>query len=78
MTQNSLTERLVPLDRYQAERETIFPSMASLRWFVHCNRDELVSAGALVKPAARSMAVVERFDEAVQKIGADRARLVRR
>lgn len=65
-------ERMVPLVDYQAERPHVFPSMASLRWFMRQNRPELVNRGALISPTGRHMVVVDRFDSAVVDIGARR------
>jgi len=69
----SITERMVSLDHYQQARGHIFGSRASLNWFINQNRPRLAEIGALVKPAGRCLIVIDRFDEAVAVIGAERA-----
>lgn len=69
----SIADRMVPLAQYQEARSHIFPSGASLAWFIHRYRPRLVEMGALVKPAGHTLAVVDRLDEAAAVIGAERA-----
>jgi len=59
---------------YQAERSAVFPSVASLEWFVRQHRNELADAGAIVAPTGRRLVVVDVFDQAVLQIGARRER----
>jgi hypothetical protein len=57
-------------EEYRAERPHLFASHESFKWFLHKHRDELVSAGAVLRPASRLLIHAERFDQAVLRIGA--------
>lgn len=74
MAQTALIERLMSLDDYRAQRAHVFPSEAAMAWFVKKNRAELAQTGALIIPAGRKLAVVDKFDQAVQTIGERRAK----
>ena len=54
---------------YRSGREHIFPSDASLHWFIRKNKVRLAQAGAILKPAGRIMINQNKFDSAVLKIG---------
>lgn len=58
---------------YIAQRPEIFPGIESYNWFVRKNREELIAAGALLRPTGRWLVRPEAFDQAVLKIGARRA-----
>jgi hypothetical protein len=69
VTQNNLLV-LVNLNDYrQAGRDHIFPSEASLQWFIRKNKIALAKAGAILKPAGRLMINQSKFDNAVLNIG---------
>lgn len=59
---------------YLCERDHIFSSAESLRWFIRQNRSELLQRGAIVAPAGRKMVVADAFDRAILDIGSRRAR----
>ncbi len=63
---------LLQLDEYRAPRENLFPSRASLEWFVRQHRAELGQAGALSAPNGKLMVFPDRFDAVVLEIGARR------
>ena len=54
-----------PLKGFEAERSVIFPSSESLRWFVRMNREELVEAGALMRPSGRWLVSPDLIDGVV-------------
>ena len=58
---------------YRAEREHVYPSAESFRWFCRQNRAELANAGALVMPAGRWLVNPSAFDQSVMEIGKRRA-----
>jgi hypothetical protein len=68
------TRRPVSLQTYQRLSGEVFPTEESLKWFIRRNRVELVETGALVMPAGKKLAVVDRFDQVVQQVGERRAR----
>jgi hypothetical protein len=74
VTESSGTKRPVSLQTYQRLSSEVFPTGESLKWFIRRNRAELVQAGAIVMPAGKKLAVVDRFDQAVQAIGERRAK----
>ena len=61
------------LEDYQAIRETVFPSLASLQWFCRQHRRQLIDGGALISPTGRKLIVPSAFDAAVATIGRERA-----
>lgn len=67
-------DRAVPLEAYREQRSHVFPSANSMNWFVRQNLAELAECGAVIIPAGRKLAVVDKFDQAVQAIGERRAR----
>ena len=50
-------------------REHIFPSDASLDWFIRKNREHLIKNNALLMPAGRKLINQDAFDLAVIEIG---------
>ena len=68
VTQNSLLILTNPA-QYRNGREHIFPSDASLQWFIRKNRVALAKAGAVVKPAGHILINQNKFDTAVLEIG---------
>ncbi len=55
--------------QYRIGREHIFPSDASLQWFIRKNKVALAKAGAVVKPAGHVLINQNKFDVAVLEIG---------
>lgn len=74
MINSSGNLRPVSLQAYQRLNSEVFPTEQSLKWFIRRNRHELVEGGALVMPAGKKLAVVDRFDQVVQEVGQRRAR----
>lgn len=72
--ESSGNHRPVCLQTYQRLNSEAFPTEQSLKWFIRRNREELVETGALVMPAGKKLAVVDRFDQVVQQVGERRAR----
>jgi hypothetical protein len=58
---------------YQAAREHIFPSTASLDWFIRRHRNRLADAGAILKFARQWRLHPARFDTQVLTIGQEQA-----
>ena len=73
MIESKDTRRPVSLQTYQRLSSEVFPTEESLKWFIRRNRAELVQGGALVMPNGKKLAVVDRFDQAVDAIGRRRA-----
>ena len=69
VTQNNLLALVHLTDYRQAGRDHIFPSEASLLWFIRKNKTVLAKAGAILKPAGRLMINQDKFDNAVLNIG---------
>lgn len=61
---------MVPLPQYQQERQAIFPSQDSLRWFIRQHHAELVEQHALLMPAGKKLIAPSNFDRVVVEIGA--------
>jgi len=68
VTLNSLLALTNPT-QYRIGREHIFPSDASLQWFIRKNKVALAKAGAVVKPAGHILINQNKFDVAVLEIG---------
>jgi len=68
VTPNSLLVLTNPM-QYRNGREHIFPSDASLQWFIRKNKVVLAQAGAILKPAGHIMINQNKFDCAVLEIG---------
>ncbi len=62
-------QALVPPLDYQGSRAHLFPSIESLRWFIRCNKPELIEAGALLEIAGRIRINPEAFDGVVLAVG---------
>lgn len=63
-------ETLTTFAGYVEGRSNLFGTTESLRWFVRKHQDELVSAGALLRPTNRWLIDPQRFDDEVIRIGA--------
>ena len=68
VTLNSLFALTNPT-QYRNGRENIFPSDASLAWFIRKNKAVLAKTGAIVKPAGHILINQNKFDAAVLEIG---------
>lgn len=68
VTPNNLLA-LTNLMQYRSGREHIFPSDASLQWFIRKNKAVLAQAGAILKPAGHILINQSKFDVAVLEIG---------
>lgn len=71
-----MTEDVLTLERpedYRVARLHLFPSRWAWDWFVRHHRDELVAAGALVKPCGHWMVCASAFDRVVMAVGQRRA-----
>ncbi len=50
-------------------RESIFPSEASLGWFIRKNKARLIERGAILAPTGRKLINPAAFDQVVVEIG---------
>lgn len=57
-----------PLE-YQGSRAHLFPSIESLRWFIRCNKPELIEASAVLEIAGRIRIGPGAFDGVVLAVG---------
>jgi hypothetical protein len=73
MATNSLANFLT-LAEYRAERPSVFPSQASVEWFVRQRYAEMLAAGALVKIAGRLLVDPEITDTVAVEHGLAMAR----
>ncbi len=64
---------LLPLTEYRQQRQHVFRSDQSLRWFIRTNRPELIKRQALVMPTGHPLIAPAVFDQAVLDIGARKA-----
>ena len=64
---------LCSIDHYQSERATIFPSRASLDWFIRKHRGRLLDHLAIVAPTGRKLISPNAFDRVVVEVGAETA-----
>lgn len=62
-----LSDVLVP-ETYQQERQQVFRSQPSLKYFMGKHRVELFRRGALIEVGGRLLIVRERFDAAVLEL----------
>lgn len=60
---------LVSPEDYRAQRTHLYPSQQSFNWFVRKHRNELLAAGAWIKPAGAWLVSPDAFDQAVLSIG---------
>lgn len=66
---SNLLEDLTTVDAYQASRANVFPSLASLKWFIRQYSPMAWRNGALVKLAGRRLIHPTKFDELVLETG---------
>jgi hypothetical protein len=57
------------LEAYQQVRQQFFPTLHSLRWFVHQHRQELLAGGAFIAPVKNYLVYPAGFDAVVETIG---------
>ena len=70
MSQNvSLNQLRTPKDYISDGRTHIFPSEASLQWFIRKNKNLLIQASALLCPTGRTLIDANHFDEVVYTVG---------
>ncbi len=62
------------LDRYQAERSAVFPSLTALRWFMAVHRQDLLESRAVIRPIKQYLVDPDAFDAVVEQVGDSRAR----
>lgn len=67
---NTVAADMLPLPEYQQQRQAIFPSQDSLRWFIRQHHAELVEQRALLMPAGKKLISPSAFDSVVVEIGA--------
>lgn len=72
MSTSELAE-LLPPDEYGAQRRNVFPSGASLEWYMRKHRQALVACGALRLIAGRHKVLPSRFDAHVLEAGTSAA-----
>lgn len=65
--------QLCSIDQYQSERATIFPSRASLDWFIRKHRGRLLDQRAIISPTGRKLISRTAFDSLVLEIGSETA-----
>jgi hypothetical protein len=65
---------LVPPDEYLEARTHVFPSVASLRWFIRMHKAELLEQKAIVAPTGRQLISPAAFDAVVLEVGARKAK----
>jgi len=58
-----------PKDYISQGRTHIFPSEASLQWFIRKNKNLLIQASALLCPTGRTLIDENHFDEVVYTVG---------
>lgn len=68
-TDTSQLSRLTTPEEYQSTRTHVFPSQASLAWFIRRHRQRIIDAGAMSIPAGRKLIDNERFDQVVVDVG---------
>jgi len=66
---NDLSLLQTPKDYITDGRTHIFPSEASLQWFIRKNKDLLIQASALLCPTGRTLIDANHFDEVVYTVG---------
>ena len=67
---NTTAAEMVPPAEYQQQRQSIFPSQDSLRWFIRQHHQELVQQHALLMPAGKKLIAPSNFDRVVVEVGA--------
>lgn len=68
-TETIQLDKLITLAEYQSARTHVFPSRASLDWFIRRHRQRIIDAGAMSIPAGRKLIDNERFDQVVVDVG---------
>ena len=64
------TKGLVTLQDYrESGRTDIFPSSASLQWFIRCNKSALIEHKALLMPTGRKLIDPVAFDLVILDVG---------
>jgi hypothetical protein len=58
-----------PKDYISDGRTHIFPSEASLQWFIRKNKNLLIQSSALLCPTGRTLIDANHFDEVVYTVG---------
>jgi hypothetical protein len=71
---NPLAHICLPMDYRTAGRSHLFPSDASLKWFLRFNRAALIDSGAVLKIAGRLVIDAPKMDKAVLRAGHDAIR----
>lgn len=56
---------LISPQQYQAERQQLFPSMGSLKWFMRQRREQLATGQAIVFHAGRWLVHPASFDRVI-------------
>ncbi len=69
ISSQELSKLTTPTEYRSKGREHIFPSDASLDWFIRKNRGHLIKNHALLMPAGRNLINQDAFDLAVIEIG---------
>jgi len=60
---------VTPNDYRESGRTEIFPSPASLQWFIRCNKSALIERKALLMPTGRKLINPVAFDLVVLDVG---------
>jgi hypothetical protein len=70
MSQNiALNQLRTPKDYISDGRTHIFPSEASLQWFIRKNKNLLIQSSALLCPTGRTLIDANQFDQVVYTVG---------
>lgn len=64
-----ITSLKTPKDYISDGRTHIFPSEASLQWFIRKNKNLLIQSSALLCPTGRTLIDANHFDEVVYTVG---------
>ena len=64
-----LNKLKTPKDYISDGRTHIFPSEASLQWFIRKNKNLLIQSSALLCPTGRTLIDANHFDEVVYTVG---------
>ena len=64
-----LNKLKTPKDYISDGRTHIFPSEASLQWFIRKNKNLLIQSSALLCPTGRTLIDANHFDEVVYRVG---------
>lgn len=65
---------LVSVGQYAKDRQSIFRSLESWRWFERANFQQLIERGALIAPSGRKMIHPALADAVVQEVGLAKAK----